>query len=354
MNVHAYTSFSLSYLNRATVLANSLRRQHPDWTIWAVLTDREPEGFKFDREAAGFDRVFHVEELYGEDTESWLFTMDVVEACTAVKGRAARMIFDNSDADLVIYFDPDIAIFAPLSPVLDLLEEAAIVLTPHQTEPEPRSETRAILDNEITSLHFGVFNLGFLGLRRDDETLRFLDWWTERLEDWCYDRLDIGLFVDQKWCNLVPCFFDGVRVLRDPGCNVASWNLSRRQIRISLDGEILVGEVPLRFFHFTKLGPIGDIMTVRYAAENTEVYELWAWYRAEVERATDPAIPQGWWAFGKFSNGAQIPKQARMLYRERADLRRAFPDPRNAEGGFFAWLVAETSLVDTGQRGVSE
>ena len=48
MAIHAFTSFSYSYLNRARVLASSLRRQHPDWVIWAVMTDKEPEGFTFD------------------------------------------------------------------------------------------------------------------------------------------------------------------------------------------------------------------------------------------------------------------------------------------------------------------
>jgi hypothetical protein len=155
--------------------------------------------------------------------------------------------------------------------------------------------------------------------------------------------LDLGIFVDQKWCNLVPCLFENVKVLRDPGCNVASWNLSCRTVSIGSDGIIMCNEVPLKFFHFTKLGPTGDIMTQRYAATNFEVYELWAWYRFEVGRHTDPSIPKGWWHYGNFSDGELIPKEARELYRDRDDLRKIFTSPRS--DGFKAWLAGETDIL---------
>lgn len=351
MTVHAYTSFSFNYLARATVLARSLRAYHPDWMIWAFIVDHPPDGFDFDPASHGFDRLVYVEQLYGDVTEQWLFGHDVVEACTAIKGRACQMLLEQPDAEAVVYLDPDIAVFAPLAPVCDRIRTHSIVLTPHQTEPENADAKRAIHDNEITSLHFGSFNLGFLGLRNDEEANRFAQWWTDRLDRYCHDRLDIGLFVDQKWCNLVPCFFDSVAIIRDAGCNVASWNLSHRDITISKLGEILVNDVPLRFFHFTKLGAIGNMMTSRYAGRNFEVFELWSWYRNEVDRLTDRRIPKGYWGYGLFDNGTPIPKAARRLYRDREDLRTAFPLPRRTgDGSFLNWLNANSDIESIDNR----
>lgn len=339
MAVHAFTSFSYSYLDRARVFAASLRRLHPDWVIWAVVTDREPDGFRFDLDTEDFDRVVTAEALFGEETDRWLFGHDIVEACTAVKGRALRHILKDPGAEKVLYFDPDIAVINSMAPVVDLLDDHAIVLTPHQLDPEPADATRAILDNEIASLDFGVFNLGFVAVSQDPEAHRFAGWWDERLHDWCHDRRDIGIFVDQKWCNLVPCFFDRVKVLRDPGYNVASWNLSQRTMTFDGNGTALINGAPLRFYHFTKLGPVGDTMTRRYASDNSEIYELWRWYRTEVARAGDPAIPARWWHYGTFDNGVPVEKQERELYRTRADLRRAFPDPfRTGPDSYFHWL----------------
>lgn len=345
MTTHAFTSFSFSYLNRARVLANGIKRNHPDWVFWAVVTDVPPDGVSVDWHNDGFDRILMAEELFGAETEAWLFGHDIVEACTAVKGAACRYIMSDETCEQLLYFDPDIAVFNPMHEVVDLLESWDIILTPHQIAPEPRAARQAIRDNEITSLSHGAYNLGFIALANRGEGRRFAAWWDDRLRDWCHDRRDIGVFVDQKWCDLVPCFFDNVHIHRDPGCNVASWNLSHRRVEIDDAGNVLVNGRPLRFYHFTKLGPIGDTMTQRYARDNTEVYELWSWYRSAVQAATDPAVPDGYWHYKSFDNGVTIPAEARRLYRERKDLQAAFASPRTAEDGFYGWLCTETDVM---------
>lgn len=333
MAIHAYTSFTYSYLNRARVLAETLRHHHPDWILWAVITDKEPTGFTFDQARENFDRVLKPEALFGEEVDRWLFGMDVVEACTAVKGKALQRILEEPDCEKVLYFDPDTAVFGSMEPMVRILDEASIALTPHQVHPD--TEKMAIMDNEIASLNYGVFNLGFLAVRNDTEAQRFASWWTDRLTDWCHDRLDMGVFVDQKWCNLIPCFFDNVKVVRDPGYNVASWNLSQRKISIDKNGAMLVNGEPLRFYHFTKLGPIGDVMTQRYAGDNISVYEIWWWYRQRVEALTEANIPRNWWFYGYYSSGEPIPKRARERYRVDLTLQEAFPAP--FEDSFSDW-----------------
>ncbi len=48
VKVLCYSSFTFSYLNRARVLFQTLRRFHPDWELVALVTDRPPAGFLFD------------------------------------------------------------------------------------------------------------------------------------------------------------------------------------------------------------------------------------------------------------------------------------------------------------------
>jgi hypothetical protein len=337
--IHCFTSFSFSYLSKARVLGKTLKRHHPDWHLWAVISDREPQGFLFDASSDVFDKIIWSDELFGDETPAWLFNHDVVELCTAVKGPILAKIMKETDAQKVFYFDPDIAVFNSLQPLANMLDEHSILLTPHQLEPNDGAT--AILDNEICSLRLGTYNLGFVGVRRDSQGLAFADWWAKCLEKYCYDDPANGLFVDQKWCDLVPALFDGVKIVRDPGYNVASWNLSRRKVSITHEGQILVNGSPLRFFHFTKLGPIGDIMTQRYARENVEVYELWRWYKHQVDLNQEPSIPRDWWKYGSFSNGHKIRRSDRTLYRTRQDLRTAFRNPFKAdEQSYYAWLCA--------------
>lgn len=327
MAIHAFTSFSYSYLNRARVWAHSLRRQHQDWILWAIITDKEPESFSFDLSNEPFDKMVTAEDLFGEETEQWLFGHDIVEACTAVKGRALQHIMAQKNAEKIFYFDPDTAVFNSMSPIVEILDEYSIALTPHQIDYEPADERTAIMDNEVGSLKWGVFNLGFVAVANNHEAKRFAAWWADRLHDWCHDRVDMGIFVDQKWCNLVPCFFDRVKIVRDPGYNVASWNLNQRKLSFDNNGNLRVNGHLLRFFHFTKLGPIGDAMTSRYAKDNIEVYEIWSAYRRWIIKNTEIAIPKNYWHYGFFKNGEEIPKKIRERYRQCKDLQRRFPNP---------------------------
>jgi len=339
MKVLCYSSFTFSYLNRARVLFQTVRRFHPQWELVALITDEPPPGFVFDPATEPFDRVVWAQDLGIPDFASWLFKHDVVEVCTAVKGPFLHQAC-GSGADAVIYLDPDTALFASLSPLEDWLESHDILLTPHLVDPN--DEPAAIWDNDLSASRTGIFNLGFVAIRTRGEGARFAKWWNDRLLDYCYDDMPNGMFVDQRWCDHAPALFDRLKVVRDPGYNVASWNLSKRVLAVEKSGEITVNGHQLRFWHFTKLGPLGDTMTRKYASTNFPVYEVWNWYKGQVAAVTDEAIPARWWAYQSYSDGAPIEKSHRVLYRERTDLQRAFPDPFDASGGGYRqWLQGE-------------
>lgn len=286
MTIHCFTSASFSYLDRARVLAHTVRRFHPDWTFWLCLSDAEPVGFSFRLQDEPFDRVVRVEELGIQNPPAWIFRHDVVELCTAVKG--------------------------------PMLERHAVVLTPHVVSPEPT--TMGVLDNEIGSLKHGVYNLGFLAVRPCAEGSRFAAWWRERLLEFCFDDVPNGLFTDQRWCDLAPAMFGDVAVLRDRGYNVASWNLGDRPIGIHQDGTITAGDRPLRFFHFTKVNSVGERMLERYAGDRNEVFELLRWYRAALQAERAEGLPDGWWAYGRYADGTPVRREERLAWRARPDV----------------------------------
>ncbi|MFP5449316.1 MAG: hypothetical protein ACLGHU_11285 [Alphaproteobacteria bacterium] len=345
MKVLCYSSFTFSYLNRARVLYSTLRRFHPDWELVALITDEPPEGFEFDPANEPFDRVVWAQDLGIANFRNWLFRHDVVEVCTAVKGPFLHQAC--AQADIAIYLDPDTALLAPLDPLIEMLGEHQILLTPHLIDPN--TERTAILDNDLSASRTGIFNLGFVAIRTTGEGARFARWWNDRLLEYCYDDMPKGLFVDQRWCDHVPALFDGVKVVRDPGYNVASWNLSQRRVAIGKDGAITVNGAPLRFWHFTKLGPTGDLMTKKYAGDNFEVYEIWNWYKRQVAEATDPAIPGRYWAYGAYADGTPIDKAHRVQWRESPDLQAHFDDPFAAgPGSYLEWLAAQGLATPVG------
>jgi hypothetical protein len=339
LKVLCYSSFTFSYLNRARVLFQTLRRFHPDWELVALITDEPPWSFDFNPAKEPFDRLVWARDLKIPAFDSWLFKHDVVEVCTAVKGPFMHQAC-ASGVDAVVYLDPDTALFASLEPLERWLEVNDILLTPHLIEPNVTPT--AIQDNDLSASRTGIFNLGFVAIRTLGEGARFARWWNDRLLSYCYDDMPNGLFVDQRWCDHVPALFDKVKIVRDPGYNVASWNLSTRSVAVQKDGAITVNGVPLRFWHFTKLGPLGDMMTKRYAGRSFPVYEIWRWYKTQVDAATDPTIPPRWWAYDTYSDGSPIAKSHRVAYRGRDDLQAAFPDPfASGEDSYQRWAARE-------------
>lgn len=338
--VAAYTSFTFSYLSRAIILVRTLKNAHPDWDFWALMVDRPPPDCDLSAALAEFDHVIYSEELGLERHDSWLFKHDIVEACTAVKGQMMVHLL-NLGVDKVVYLDPDIALFHPLDTIIRQLDTSAVILTPHQAEPN--EDYGVSRDNELTSMKYGIYNLGFAAVRNEATGRQFADWWRQHLYHACYDDIENGIFTDQKYCDLVPGLFERVYVERDPGCNLASWNLTKRKMTFSRDGQILVNGSPLKFYHFTKINTAGDVMTEKYSGENTEIMEVWSWYKRQIAAAEVPGLPQRYWHYGNFSNGAPIHKKIRILYRSRSDLMRFFDDPFNAarNDSFYNWLSRE-------------
>jgi hypothetical protein len=171
---------------------------------------------------------------------------DGLELACAMKPWAIEHALSQREA--VLYLDSDVEVFASLSPLLDLAAEHSLVLTPHLTEPPPLALEPG---EEATRLAGGVYNNGFLGVSRAAQP--FLEWWRSRLARHCLNDLAHGFFVDQRWVDLAPALFP-FHALRDPGANVAPWNLITRRVEETADGYVVDG-VPLRFFHFSGFNP---------------------------------------------------------------------------------------------------
>ncbi|HQA25299.1 MAG TPA: glycosyl transferase [Candidatus Competibacteraceae bacterium] len=340
---HLFTSITANYLPKARVLAQSAKRQPADIRFHLLLCDDYPA--ELDPAAEPFDSIINVTELPVANLESWLFGHTVVEMCTAVKAMGFLEIARRFHAEKVFYFDPDMAIMSGLDRLIERLDHDAILLTPHQTEPEQSLD--AVVDNEICSLKHGVFNLGFLGARTDGEGLQFLQWWAERLRYFCHDDIPGGLFTDQRWIDLAPAFFEKIAILREPIYNVATWNLTHRQAAGSLQQGITINGQPLSFYHFSGFdGGAQEIMLKKYAPAHSVLFDLRRWYIEECQRLGQEELGKRRCRYDTFDNGERITKLQRVLYRSRVDLQRAFPNPYRTgdiDRSYYHWYRANTA-----------
>ena len=341
-----YTSITKSYLPKARVLAKSVKHFHPDWTFVLLFSDELPEGFDLTQEP--FDEILCIDQLGIKNWKAWAFGHAVVELCTAVKGPAAELLAKRPNVDKIMYIDPDIKVFASLSSLDELLNQRDILLTPHLLDAE--TDIDAIRDNEISALKHGVYNLGFFAAKTTGQGLDFIRWWAERLRHFCRDDIPGGLFTDQRWCDLAPAFFSELGIVRDKGCNVATWNIAHRRLSKNDSGTFFVADVPLRFYHFTSYdNGNGVAMLKRYASNQSIAQELWDIYGKEL-RAEGHGDPRNnGWAYGQFENGMPIPLESRRLYQTRLDVQKAFPEPYSVvEPCFSSWWKADLAINNSG------
>ena len=173
------------------------------------------------------------------------YKYSLVEFNTSVKPAFYNYLFEKGYEN-VIYFDPDFKCYNNLKYLDEELEHSSIVLTPHKLTMK---DNPLIPDNDILSN--GLFNLGFIGMHRCEETLSFLNWWNEKLRDECYLDYLKGNATDQIWCNFVPILCANSKILRHPGMNVAFWNITERQVEIN--DEIMINGEKLLFINFSSL-----------------------------------------------------------------------------------------------------
>ena len=354
MSHHAFTSITANYLPKARILAESLKQHNPDLHFHLVLCDTVPKSLQLDEEP--FDSVIPITELPIPDLQGWIYKHSRVELCTAVKGYAFLEIMSRFEAEKIFFFDPDIVVLDSISGLVYMLDTASILLTPHQTKPEQDRE--AIVDNEICSLKHGIYNLGFLGVRNNNQGLEFLHWWKDRLHEYCYDDKPGGLFTDQRWIDLAPAFFEDIHIVRDPEYNVATWNLTHRKASGSLESGIMINGRPLVFFHFSGIDS-GDqkIMLKKYIGTSAVLIDLRRWYVRECVVKGQNELGKLPFFYATYDNGETIGIHEKLLYRTRRDLQKKFPNPfstKDINCSYFHWYQANVPEAEREMGGTND
>jgi glycosyltransferase involved in cell wall biosynthesis len=344
----ACTIVSKNYVSYARVLAESFRRLHRDAEMYVLLVDRL-DGH-LDPAAEPFTLV-ELPALGIPDLPRVSFQYGITELNTAVKPYFLRYLLRERGVGRVLYLDPDILVLRELTELFALLERHSVLLTPHLTALDRVEDGRRPAEQHI--LLAGTYNLGFIGLRHDGVVERLLDWWAERLYRYSRAMPEVGVFVDQRWIDLVPGAFDGVHVVRHPGYNVAYWNLAHRDVRVEA-GRVLADGLPVGFFHFSgfdfdrieRLSRHQD----RFSLEDLpHLRPLFEDYRQRLAEAGYEVTRKWPYAFGSFDNGVPIPPVVRTAYWEMGQAVSRFGDPfRTASpDSFWAWLRGEVR-PDTG------
>jgi hypothetical protein len=312
-----------NYLPHAMLLAESCRKHMLDFKIVLCLLEEQVPIDCLNNQC--FDQIILAKDLQIPAFRNFIFKHNILEGSTAIKASLLKYLFATSNVKNLIYLDPDILVFSPFEEVLMALNTHSIIVTPHHLVDERSYE--ATRDNVFRTLKCGIFNLGFLALARTKITYDFLDWWEHRLMNYCHIDFDRGLFVDQKWLDLAPCFFD-VHILKHCGYNVANWNVSQRTISIE-NRELSVNGCALRFFHFSGIETGKDLRILNKYCDKSNVWPLIRRreYLDTLEAIGRKKYSKMGWSYGKYYSEERILDDARLCFRMNQVLQTKFPDP---------------------------
>lgn len=330
-----FTSISTNYIAKAVAWACSVRQLYPRSAIYFYVYNLSEltRAARSELERACVDVVggeFCLRDplrlVRSEKRYPYIFSL--TEGCTSVKPRAALELLQLYPD--VTYMDPDTILYQDLDQGRPLSWDLQLI--PHITEP---TGSPAIL-NERLFLSSGVFNLGYFSATRSSAIFEYLEWWNCFLENYCHDSIQLGLYVDQRPCDLAPCFVEQLDVIRHPGYNVAWWNLFSDRQLVSGDGCFQVvrrGDFfPLIFFHFSNYPgssnlslpvarPLPELMAglqeLSLQASWPDVNELYRDYDQRVKKYASLLEFVSSYSQYQFSYcGKRIPQLARILYRE--------------------------------------
>ena len=322
----ACTIVARNYLGLARVLEDSFRAAHPDIDFFTLIID----GSAADRSGCGLTNVLLIEdlELSPDVSEPMILMYGVTELATALKPATLQLLL-NRGYDVAAYFDPDIWVREDVSDIFDQAALSGIVLTPHALQPVPRDGLEI---RERGIMQAGIFNLGFIAVGTSAGD--FLSWWHERLRIDAVVDFQNALFTDQRWIDWVPALFPH-SISRDPGLNVAYWNLHERPLTREAGGRLLAADAPLRFFHFSGFDLANPWVLSRFTGDDPRVLvsgdpllqELCLTYAALLTGAgheSQRSLPYG---YAAVPDGPLLTPAVRRVYRDAVIGSLPFPDP---------------------------
>lgn len=305
------TIAAANYLPRVQILRDSLRRHgHDDFRL--LLIEHPAVVARLRSELPDY-QILSPDELGVPEWVHMAFFYDVMEYSTALKPALIRKLLPEGN---VVYLDPDIEVFSPLTEIEERLGDSDIVLTPHVSRPLPEDGASPTMLDVIRK---GQFNLGFLGVRSIPENHQLMSWWHSVLIEGADCNEQRGTFTDQFWAAALVSFAQKPHILRSARYNLAYWNLPQHTLRWDGVTTPQTEDGPLGFYHYSGLerahiAKVSKHQNRIHVEPGSPIYLLLAQYLNQVDRSPLGAYAAQPYSFNNFYDGKPIRREHRRAF----------------------------------------
>ncbi len=351
-----FTIVAKNYIGLAQVLEQSVRaHSKADFFIFVAddfAADNQPE-IPIPSNVVISKKVLAIkEDLWNE----MAFKYNLVEFCTAIKPSCFSYLFQEKKYDKVIFVDPDVYFFNNPDLLFAEMGDHSIMLTPHILELQ--KEFKGDYPDYLFLVN-GTFNLGFLALSNTSSSSSFLDWWHNRLQQFCFFDFEKGMATDQKWINMLPSFFSGKELLIsfNKGLNVAPWNYHERKVLKENNQLVVVKRddhtdpVPLIFVHFSGYNYNSFIQkNIDHKNESSSKFEdyniVFDTYANALIKSSFASFHTFSYTYTFFNNGTNIISLNRRMYRVLLQEGKGFANPFEVGKDTYFELLKQRKLLD--------
>ena len=173
---------------------------------------------------------------------------NIAEYCWTLSSCFTAWLMDNRpEVEMITYLDADLMFSSSPEPLFDEMKDASIGIMEHRFIPRLQH-----LESK------GRFCVEWVSFKRDEQGLACLYRWRDQCLEWCFDRLEDGRMGDQKYLDAWPHDYSRTRVLANLGAGVAPWNYSNYSYRSDAQGQVVVDDVALIFYHFHQFQLLDD------------------------------------------------------------------------------------------------
>jgi hypothetical protein len=245
MAKHVYcTYFDHNYLSRGLALYHSLQRHAPGSRLWVLCLSEACYGTLVALDLPNLlPRRLADFEAADPEVAATRPSRSLIEYYFTCSPPWMLYVLENEpDAEWITYLDSDLFFFSSPEPIYQELQDAAVAIIPHRYPAK------------LAKLYkFGIYNVGWVGVRNDPDGIAVIKWWREECIEWCYDYVDDRRFADQGYLDAFLSRCARVKVIGNIGANLAPWNIENYRIECRC-GQIWINEShSLVFFHFQGL-----------------------------------------------------------------------------------------------------
>lgn len=143
------------------------------------------------------------------------------------------------EIDMIAYLDADLFFYSDIQPIYEEWGKGSIYIIPHRFPQNKKQDAHLV----------GIYNVGFVGHRRDMSGLACLERWASQCLEWCHQQYGkSGAYGDQKYLDTWPSEYSNCIVSENHGVGVGGWNILNYRIHVNNE-QIFLGDYKLIMAH---------------------------------------------------------------------------------------------------------